>query len=83
MSGEKVNITVDPTPPPPWSGVKFTCENDDCRAEYQLEAADSCQELPRMEFERRRFETPPCWDCGRVNVVQINAPNESQEVGNA
>lgn len=60
----RVAITVDPTPAPPWTGVRFTCGT--CSAEFQLEAADECKEIDRGEFL-----APDCWTCGQVNAIQI------------
>jgi hypothetical protein len=61
---------------PPWTGQYFACA---CGAEYQLCASDVCVELPRMEFESRRIETPACWTCGRVNRIPVSSDQTFQE----
>ncbi len=73
----RMHIAVDPTPPPPWAGVKFTCKK--CRAEYQLEAADKC-ELRTRKPTFASYHTPPCWDCEHVNVITIEKPI-GEEIG--
>ncbi|HWM26565.1 MAG TPA: hypothetical protein VNP98_17240 [Chthoniobacterales bacterium] len=76
----KISITPATKPPPPWSGVKFTC--DKCQAEYQLEAGDQCIEQLRMEFESRKFATPACWDCEHVNIITLCVHDEPEIEGN-
>lgn len=66
----RMQITVDPTPAPPWTGVKFTCEK--CQAEYHLEAADRCVPIMRGSGKVTGYLTPICLDCGHVNVVEID-----------
>lgn len=73
----RVHISAETFPLPPWTGKYFDCE---CGARYQLGCADECKEmfLPELEFsEVRQFETPPCWTCGKINVLKI--PSEESE----
>lgn len=79
----KISITEATDPAPPWTGVKFTCQNPQCRAEYQLEAADQCVEQLRMEFEAPKFAAPPCWDCGYVSIITLCVHEETEQEGNA
>jgi hypothetical protein len=65
---QKIAIAVDPSPPPPWAGVKFTCEK--CGAIFQLQAADKCAVI---DPAAAAYFMPACWDCGHVNVVTIAA----------
>jgi hypothetical protein len=70
----KMAITPATGEAPPWAGKKFTCSVRTCQAEYQLEAADHCQECRRMgDFVS--FVTPPCWDCGYTSIVEIAIPS--------
>ncbi|MCA1659941.1 MAG: hypothetical protein LC642_05305 [Verrucomicrobiaceae bacterium] len=65
---QRVNLSDPKTDPnPPWSGLYFVCSK--CSAIHQLGASDELKELTRMEFESRKFEAPPCWTCGHVNIV--------------
>ena len=70
-----MQITVDPTPMPPWAGLKFRCQGKvgrrRCPAEYQLEAADKCMPIKRGSGVLTAFATPKCWDCGAVSIIKI------------
>ena len=70
-STPRMEIVEDPTPLPPWAGVKFTCER--CRGEFQLEAADKCQHIdgPLYSTECR---------CGAANVVVVPAEFSLEEL---
>lgn len=62
---------------PPWTNLKFTCE---CGAEYQLGCADEL----KPKLGTFGFLTPPCWNCGKVNIVYAPRPArpDSQPEGN-
>jgi hypothetical protein len=70
-STNRIELAPSDAPPPPWTGVKFTCEQ--CGAEYQLEAADSCELRLILNDRPKIYTTPPCRDCGRVNVIELGA----------
>lgn len=78
----KISITPATDPAPPWTGVKFTCANRKCLAEYQLEAGDQCVEQLRMEFEAPKFATPACWECGHINIITLCLHEEPEIEGN-
>jgi hypothetical protein len=62
----RIAITPATSAAPPWSGVKFTCSQ--CKAEFQLEAADNCEPSGKNEFWTPQCPTP---GCGHINVIEI------------
>ena len=85
---QRMSIVADATPVPPWTGVKFTCEGlvdvdggmVQCGAEFQLEAADNCGVMTSpLRPGMLVIQTPACWDCGHVNVIECAAPADEEE----
>jgi hypothetical protein len=75
----RIAITPATSAAPPWSGVKFTCSQ--CKAEFQLEAADNCKLRLVVDDSLRSYDTPPCPapGCGHINIIELLSNEPIQE----
>jgi hypothetical protein len=79
-----MQIKVDPTQPPPWTGLRFRCvglvrynrDEKECGSIYQLEAADKCELRLIVSNTAASYNTPRCLDCGYINVIEAAPPPE-------
>jgi hypothetical protein len=71
---QRINLSLALGPNPPWTNEYFDCK---CGARYQLTAADECVERLQVSDGFQSFDTPPCWTCGKVNVITLFPPIRS------